>query len=810
MILRSLSRPALLSLMSLVFATADPVLALDTKELHPFFERHCLECHDEAVAKGGLDLTSLGTDLADPAVMQKWVRLFDRVQTGEMPPEKEPRPEAGDLRTFLGAVSTDLTAAHEAGKGTVLRRLNRLEYENTLNDLFGTNLDLAATLPEDGRAEGFDTVGEALGLSMVQMERYLAAANLVLDEAIAKKTEKPAATVLKASYADTRDAEKFLGDAWHRLPDGAVVFYRRISYPSGMLREANVKQSGLHKIRVTGYAHQSETPVTFSIGANTYKRGAEIPTFGHYSMPPGKPTTVEIEAWVDANYMIQVEPEGLSDRNNEIREKGIANYRGPGLAILHIEIEGPIVKEFPTRGHRLIFDGLERREIPPGNPKDREKSWYQPRFEVVSTDPAADAAPVLKRVAQKAFRRPVTDEKVTPFLSLFQSELTGGATFETALRTAVAAILCSPDFLYLREGPDLLDDHELATRLSYFLTRTAPDEPLLAAAAAGKLTGDPAALSTEVDRLLRHPHGGRFIADFTDSWLDLRNIEFTSPEEGLFPEFDRFLQLSMVDETRSYFAELISSNRPVGNVVKSDFALLNDRLARHYGIEGVSGPALRKVSLPADSVRGGFLSQGSVLKVSANGTNTSPVVRGAWVLERILGIHPPPPPPAVPGVEPDIRGATTLRQLLEKHRNMESCNGCHRIIDPPGFALESFDPIGGWRDRFRSLGEGDRVDLEVNGRKVRYKLGPAVDAAGAFADGRAFSGYLEFRDLLAADQDRLAKALATKLLVFGTGREMGFSDRPEIDRIVAEAGAKGYGVRDLIRSVILSEIFRHK
>lgn len=795
----------------LVVSAAFPAAGLDTAPLQAFFDRHCYECHDDASAKGGLDLAALKTDLSDAAAFETWERIFDRVKSGEMPPESEPRPEAGAIEGFLAHLTGDLTEAHLAEKGTVLRRLNRREYENTLNDLFGTQVRVAAMLPEDGRAEGFDTVGEALGLSTVQMERYLQAAGAVLDAAIEKRTAPPVSEVRTFSYGNSRDGKEFIGKAWHRNPDGAVVFYRRNGYPSGMLREANVPKAGYYRVRVTGYAHQSDRPVTFSLGANTYKRGAEIPTFGWYAMPPGAPTTVEVETWIDGNYMIQIEPEGISDRNNEIREKGIANYRGPGLAILSIEIEGPIVAEFPSRGHRLIFDGMERREIPPGNPKDREKSWYVPKFEtVVPGDPAALAAPALRRVAERAFRRPVDEGAVSPYVALFQAELAGGADFETALRTAVTGILCAPDFLFFRERAGRLDDYQVASRLSYFLTRTAPDEDLLAAAAAGKLTGDPAALIAQADRLLKSPKAARFVADFTDAWLDLRNIEFTSPDERLFPEFDRWLQQSMVDETRAYFAELIASNRPASHLVKSDFAMLNSRLAAHYGIDGVEGPKLRRVALPADSVRGGFLTQGSVLKVSANGTNTSPVVRGAWVLERILGVTPPPPPPAVPGVEPDIRGATTLREQLDKHRHLESCQGCHRLIDPPGFALESFDPIGGWRDHFRSLGEGERVDTEVNGRRVQYKLGRPVDAAGAFRDGRAFSGYVEFREHLAAEPDTLSRTLATKLLVFATGREMGFSDRPVIDEIVRKNAAKGHGVRDLLHAVIQSDLFLTK
>jgi hypothetical protein len=263
-------------------------------------------------------------------------------------------------------------------------------------------------------------------------------------------------------------------------------------------------------------------------------------------------------------------------------------------------------------------------------------------------------------------------------------------------------------------------------------------------------------------------------------------------------------------ETRAFLRELIESNRPVTCLVDSDFAMLNSRLAEHYDLPPVSSTEVRRVGLPADSLRGGLLTQASILKVTANGTNSSPVQRGAWVMERILGQTPPPPPPGVPGVEPDIRGASTLRELLEKHRSLDSCKACHRKIDPPGFALESFNPIGGYRDRYRSIGGGDQVDKTVHGRPVRYRLGPEVDSSGQLADGREFADFAAFRDYLARDPDLLATTLARKLLTFATGRELGFSDRAEVDQIVKACAAQGYGVRDLLHRVVQSEIFRRK
>jgi hypothetical protein len=413
-------------------------------------------------------------------------------------------------------------------------------------------------------------------------------------------------------------------------------------------------------------------------------------------------------------------------------------------------------------------------------------------------------------VATAAFRRPVTAGEISRYVDLFESQRAGGAVFQEALKTAVAAIFCSPDFLYLREQDGWLSDYEIASRLSFFLTRTAPDAELLNAAARRRLAADPEVLLQQTRRLLRDRRRRRFIVDFADSWLNLRDIEFTSPDRSLYPEFDQFLQDSIVEQTRRFLEVLIDDNLPVRNLVVSDFTMLNNRLALHYEIDGVTSTLIQRVALPAESVRGGLLGQASILKVSANGTNTSPVVRGVWVLERILGIHPPPPPAGIPGVEPDIRGASTLRELLDKHRSSDSCRSCHQMIDPPGFALESFNPIGGWRDRFRSLGEGERVDVEVAGRKVRYRIGPPVDSSGEFADGTRFAGFREFRAELAKDEDLLAGTLATKLLTFASGRPIGFSDRAAIDDIVARSRAGGHGIGDLIELVVQSEVFRKK
>lgn len=789
---------------------AEPDLNLGSaKTIESFLRTYCFDCHGHGGDEGGLDLEQLDSDFGDEATFVRWQRIHDRVEAGEMPPESGQQPAAEQRAAFVQSLASQLSQAHSERKGTVLRRLNRREYQNTLNDLFGTQLDLAAMLPEDGLADEFSNVGESLNISMVHLQQYLAAIDLVMDRAIATTVTPPEPLVKKTNYAETREGKTHIGKAWKQLDDGAVVFFSGGGYPSGMLRTANAEKSGRYKIRVTGYAYQSNSPITFSIGATTFERGAEQPTFAYRCFKPDVASTVEIEAWLDERYMVEITPWGISDAG-EVRRNGVDTYEGPGLAILGVELSGPLVDEFPSRGHRLLFDDLDRREVEPSNPSVKKKPWYEPQFEIRSEQPREDASRVIERVATAAFRRPLQAGETDRYLALFESQLDSGAEFEAALRTSIAAIFCSPDFLFLHEQPGWLDDWELAARLAYFLTRTAPDAELLAAAASGQLAKDPQVLLTHTRRLLDDPRRQRFVIDFTDAWLNLRDIEFTSPDKNLYPEFDSFLQFSMLEETRQFFSLLIDEDLGVRTLVDSDFAMLNNRLAVHYEINGVESPQIRKVALPGDSVRGGLLSQGSILKVSANGTNTSPVVRGVWVLERMLGIHPPPPPPGISGVEPDIRGAATMRELLDKHRDLDSCRACHQLIDPPGFALECFDPIGGWRERFRSLGEGERVDVEIDGRKVRYRLGPRVDASGELPDGTTFDDYLEFREHLASQPDLLARTLATKLLTFGTGRPMGFSDRTVIDQIVEASSSDGHGVRKLIELVVLSKIFRCK
>ncbi|TWT94669.1 DUF1592 domain-containing protein [Stieleria varia] len=781
-------------------------------EVPVFIQQHCADCHDGGESEGGFEFTQLNGPLADEAVFAKWERVFDRTEQHEMPPADAVQPSQAERDVFLDELRKPLAEAHAKEKATVFRRLNRQEYENTVNDLFGTHLDLIDRLPEDGRADEFDNVGAALNLSSIQLDAYLQTAELILDEAIEKHLEKPSIETIRANYADMRGAEKFLGNQWLHRDDGAVVFFQRLGYPSGMLREASPRRAGWYDVSVTGYAFQSDEPVTFSIEATTFARGAEKQHYGFRQFLPGDPQTVTLRAWIPERYMIELTPWGIYDPDYLIKKNGISAYSRPGLAIQHVELRGPIVETFPSRGHQLLFAELPRTEIVPRNPADRKKSWYVPKFEIQEgAETSSSVDQTLIRVATALYRRPVGPTEITAYRKLFDAEHDSGESIESALRTAVSAMLCSTDFLFFSESGPWLDHHAIANRLSYFLNRSCPDAELRAAADSGKLATDPELLKQQTQRLLLHPHASRFINDYCDAWLGLRDLDFTTPDAKLFPEYDVYLKSSMRDETRAFLSHMISNNLPIRNLIRSDFAMLNERLARHYGIEGVDGPEIRPVKLPADSLRGGVLSQASILKITANGTNTSPVLRGVWVNERILGRHPQPPPPGVPGVEPDIRGAQTLRQQLALHRDSDSCRACHNMIDPPGFALECFDPVGGFRDFYRTLGGGgERVDRKVEGRKVVYQQGLPVDASGTTPEGFAFSGFNDFREHVASDEDQIAEVVATKLLTFATGREMGFSDRQPIADIVERSRKSGHGIADLIVYITQSPLFRQK
>lgn len=811
-----------------------PAFAATPPAVTTFLDQHCVECHDVDVKKGGLDLTSLTFDLQDPQLFEKWVKVHDSVADGEMPPKKKPRPDAKLAAAFLDTLDNqlhDTSVAQTGAQGrTLVRRLNRIEYENTVRDLLHIDTPLAGLLPEDTPMHGFDTVAEGLRFSQLQIEKYLEAADSALDAAVdlrmpidlkkerfTYKDQKSIKDNLALPDLPPDDPKKKYSRkrvVFRDLPD-ALVMFTDADYMLG-LSNFKLRRSGTYRIRLSAYGYQSAgQPVTARIYANDYSAGKRL--LGHWDMPVDKPREVEIITRINRSEHLLVMPfrVGYDEKGQRLSDSNTTKeFTGRGLAVQWIEIEGPLeMQEWPPPSVKSLLPGvpvvkLDEKKI--NNRHDTEKAIG---FELQPAHPLAALKVVIENFAAKAFRRPLEPGESDRFVKLAHGAFVGGASFAEAAKLGLRAVLTSPQFLLFDELPGpRLSDHALASRLSYFLWSTLPDDELLRLAAAQKLH-EPETLKKQVSRMLADKRSQAFVKNFAGQWLDLRNIDATSPDSALYPEFDEMLKYAMVGETEAFFAELLHHDLPVSNFIHSDFLMLNHRIAEHYGIGlGVAkGEQFVRVSLPADSVRGGVLTQASILKVTANGTVSSPVLRGGWVMKRLLGQPPPPPPPGVPGVEPDTRGASTIREILAKHSTSENCAGCHAKIDPPGFALESFDVIGGWRDRYRSKEKGDKPTAKVENRGVwQYKVSLPVDPTGQLADGRAFKDIKEFKQLLLAQPADVQRCLTEKLLTYATGAAPSYADKKAVADIVAKALKQGSGLKTFVTELVLSETFRRK
>ena len=747
------------------------------KQAAAFFEKHCLECHDSEMKKGGLNLEKVDYTMAGKVQTDRWTGIYDRVAKGEMPPAKKPRPDAKELDQVLAAIKPQLLSADHARREVVQRRLNRIEYQNTIQDLLAVDVELTKLLPEDQRAGGFDNNGEALAVSTEQMQGYLQAARRAVDAAIVN-SERPTTETFKVDSLN--EVRPYLGQGGFDLMNGRIVTYTSSddsSYSKISTRGHRIPVRGRYRFRFQAAKHDTQDALYFTVAASTFS-GLEAThrNLGYYELGP-EPKMFEVEAVLDAKSAIQFFAIGLP---TYLKKKPGTLYAGVGFG--EVEVTGPLIDQWPPESHTRLLGTTD-----------------------LKTGTLADAERILRSFVPRAFRRAVTDEEVTPYLALVRARLDSGRGFDESLRVGLVAALCSPNFIYLREEPEAksarISDIELASRLSYFIHSTQPDGELMDLANRKQLSA-PAALRAQVERLLKSPKIEAFIKNFTGQWLHLRQINDTTPDAKLYKNFDELLQVSMLWESEGFFREMLNADAPVEDMLDSKWAMLNKRLADHYGIEGVQGLALRKVTLPAESVRGGVLTQAAVLKVTANGTTTSPVLRGVWVLENILGQPTPPPPPNTAGIEPDIRGATTVREQLAKHRNTESCNSCHSKIDPPGFALESFDPIGANREKYLRW-----IVTNAEHNWGRVDFGAAVDPSGRTANNEAFANIREFKKLLLNRREDFARCLTEKLMTYALGRELGFSDRDAVSKIVAEANVGGNGLRTLIHAIVQSETF---
>ncbi|MFT5122328.1 MAG: hypothetical protein ACI9QL_001417 [Candidatus Omnitrophota bacterium] len=805
------SRKIWISFILLGYCSAS--LSAAPESLQAFTQEHCITCHDAETKKGGLDLTALKPDFGHAQTFSRWVQIHDRVANGEMPPKKKTPPPADERSAFVEALHQELHAVSLASQRTngrvVVRRLNLTEYETSLRDLLGKQVDVKDLLPPDPIAAGFDKLSAVLDTSAVHLLRYQDAAEQALKTVIPRKV--PEEIKLRLSGREIVAKSKH-ADLEHSLRvEGDTLFIYARPYDHIVLGSAAVPQPGRYVLRASIHAVGSgdrPLPVRFSVGKPWGRRKGSV--LAVRDAPAGKPTVIELECELERGDLVDALAWSLPTqrhfKDRKMNEgKPLEEYAGPGIALHWMEIEGPL-DVFPPKGHTNLFGDL------PLKSKYKGADFY-----VESSDPKADARRLLATFLPLAFRRPVDAELQNYYVKIATDAFDEKRPFQDAMLLAYQAVLCSPNFLFLteplgtREGhPAALDDYAVAARLSYFLWSTFPDMELMQLAAEGELSR-PDVLRTQVERLLTDSRAQRFIEHFAGQWLDLRKINDTVPSPQLYGEFDDFLFWAMPEETRMFFEEVLVHDRSLLDFTHSNWTVLNQRLAQHYGIPGVFGGEMRIVQLPPDSHRGGVLTQASILKITADGTKTSPILRGKWVLDKLVGRPPPPPPPNVPGVEPDIRGATTIRQQLDKHRNIESCAACHRHIDPPGFALEAFDVIGGWRDFYRStVHKRDAVVPLANYPGRTIVRGPDVEMNGETANGEAFINIDDYRKILLADPDQLARNLVEKLLVYGTGAEIQYADREVVEQLVAKSRAQKFGFRSLLHEVVQSRVFLSK
>jgi len=816
----------LLVLVLLIVPSADAAVV---PPVTAFFQTYCIHCHGPTKPKGDfrVDALKIATNAADA---ENWQLVLENLQLGEMPPKDAKQPTQAEVEQVTTWIQNELSRAAAELKGTggevVLRRLNRAEYENTVADLFDVHGDFTAGFPEDLREHGFDNNGGALMLSAAQMQEYMKAADFILARAIAPDTRHETKSktftlhdenlramdaaaknlamrlakfdsLTPQEQAGTRkmeEAAKANPDSHgYRFPvlengvlrppkptdgphlDAVMTVQQYFSGQPQSHRHFNLSRPGWYRVKAVAYALKNDgKPTRLRFSAGRPVPGVLPKVESAFSFTDDQPREVEANYYLEPGDRVEFT---IMDGAPHSQGRSMIDQPGPFIAIRSFSIEGPVYEGWPPKGHRTLFGDIDPTQRTP------EK-----------------AAAIAAHLAPKLFRRPVDDVAVEKYRALFE-KFTKTMTPDEALRGMLAAMLVSPRFLYHEEPPSGPDAFAIASRMSYFLWRSTPDDELLTAAADGSLL-DATKRRTQAERMLADSRTERFLNDFTGQWLRVREVGVMKANAELYPEYDVELEAAMRAETERYIAEMFQRDLPLSNLIDSDWTMLNERLAKHYRIDGVVGPDFRRVSLDkSKTVRGGLLTHASIHAVTSNGSTTSPVIRGTWVLEKFLGTPASPPPPDVPAIEPDIRGATTIKEQLAKHRDIAICASCHRKIDPPGFALENFDVIGGWRDHYRALIE------PRPGARAKLTDGPPVDPADEWEGVGRFGSFHEFRELVKKREDLVVQNLTHQLATFALGRVPGFADRQPLNKIATQVREKKSGMKSLVLDLVSSPVF---
>ncbi len=767
------------------------------KTVNRFTSKHCVACHDAREEKGDFRIDTLSRDLSDPSITVIWQDVVDLVTLGEMPPEEMPRPEKAELLEFVSAVQSAIrhNAQHATKQDSLeLRRLSHTALDNTAGDLLGSKLKISDGLPADPELAGFDNMSATMGQSSEFMAVLQRNARRLAEATIVEGPDPRVDETLTADDIQPGARVERVGEHW-------VLWGSKNRSNTVWPRDFAAPRTGVYRISLEAY----QTDNRYALD----ERGANYD---------------DVTSWQNQNGVStrKVDPSLPKERSRQVAIMALAapieNALGEstgGRRVATIEIADELsIHELECEleaGESFFVYAVDcpRLQRPPMAMIDGEEGLLGEQFHlrslriegplVASWPPPPQQSLLvgsqlsqsgLRHLLTRAFRGEVSEETVALYQKIFASTIAQGLSATAAARVVVESVLCSPRFLYHRTPQSAGDGYVLASRLSYFLWNTMPDDELLGLAASGELLRRDV-LAAQVKRMIADEKSEGFVVDFTGQWLGLRRVGAMLPDPALYPQYDAALEVSMRAESESLFREILRRNRPVTDFLAPGYAMLNERLARHYGIPGVQGPEIRRVSLPADSPRGGLLGHASMLTITSNGTRTSPVVRGVWVLENLLDSPPAPPPPDVEPIEPDIRGATTIREMLDKHRDLATCNECHRRIDPWGFGLENFNAIGAWRERY-GIGEE----------------GKPVDASGRVTGGHRFDGAVEMRDVLIGQSERFTQALAAKLLAHAVGHPTTVQERVMIGDIVARHQRSSGGLQDLMTEICMSPVFR--
>jgi len=808
-----------------LIAAEDPAKVVDK-----FLSRYCLECHDADVHKGDRSFDQFRLPLKSLPAMIEARDIIDQVTLREMPPKKAEQPSDEERLAVIRALREGTAAAQaklqSTGSRTVLRRLSNREYENTLATLFGRRVDtlgLTADFPKEKTARHLDTIGQSLVTSGFLVDQYFLSANRLVESRLGKPATAPKTWTFNKNFVQYEELQGSHKAAFNfrylNLYEQPNTDTRQGGYGHIEDFKKGVPVSGLYDLEVEATAMHRDThydPAIFGIdlsepfilgvvpgdvtkGHIHYPQAIE-PLLASSVVPDNVPTRLKFRVWLEAGQTPRfIFPNGPYESRasvitiNKRYEKEFSTPVGSsGVGRSHILREGKLPH---IRISEIVLQGPVAE--PAGGAE--EVAVFGPQG--FQPERALDQ---LYAFATKAYRRPLQEADRTPLRKLYEKRLAEKAGPRQAALDTVKLVLCSPSFLYLsevtQEADRRLQPHDLATRLSFALWATPPDQALLASAASGKLTGD-AELKKEIERLLADDRLEGFINGFLDSWLNLRELgSMPPPRETNRAYYAEDLPASMRTEARLFFRDMLKENRPVNQFLHADHSFIDKKLAKLYDLPEQKtlrlADGFQKVSLKGDQRRGGLLGMAAVLTVSANGVETSPVTRGAWVSENILGIKPPPPPDVVPAIEPDVSGTTTIRERLAKHSTDRACAECHRKIDPLGFSLESFDPVGRWR---------------VTYAKPKKGPAPKIDTTGEFASGETYKDFAGFRDILHDKRDEMfTRHLIRSLLAYSSGRLMEPADEFAIDRIHEKVKLQGLGLRSLVVECLTSDVFRSR